>query len=66
MPINFRRDDGRIDFSDMDRMCTCGHPLGEHSAHGARRCFVGQNTRTDGPVCPCEKFRPTRKKHKAT
>lgn len=64
MAIDFRRANGQTDYSDMDRVCACGHPLGEHSAHGARECFVGQNTQLEGPVCECEKFKPTRKKRR--
>jgi hypothetical protein len=62
MANDWRRGNGQYDYSDMDRMCTRGHALGEHSASGTRRCFVGQNTQLDGPMCECEKFKPTRKR----
>jgi hypothetical protein len=56
----FRRDDGKFDYSDMDKMCRCGHRLGVHGAAGPRGCM--NNDCGDGEDCDCEKFRPQRAK----
>lgn len=61
MSATFRRDDGKYDYSKLDRLCVCGHVLGDHSAHTPRPCFVGQNTPAETP-CECLKFRPSRRK----
>lgn len=46
-----REDDGRFAYSNLDRVCTCGHRLGEHAAVGARPpCFED---------CTCKRFEPT-------
>lgn len=49
------RSSGRYVHSDLDQVCTCGHPLGKHSATvvaGSRPCFNGD----DGEACDCERF----------
>lgn len=54
-------DSGRYQHSSVLRLCTCGHPLGMHTAEGdreSRPCIVADFTDEE---CACEKFRPTRK-----
>ena len=48
---------GQYAFSgDMERLCTCGHILGEHIAGGFEcQCVVGRD-------CKCLKFKQSRKK----
>ena len=48
-----RSDGGRYDF-DMDRVCTCGHELGQHYACGPRGCGATEETED----CTCEGFKP--------
>lgn len=49
--------EGRYTFSDMDRMCRCGHTLGQHLA--ARVRDAGK-MRQDCLECDCEVFKPAR------
>jgi hypothetical protein len=57
------RDTGRyMAENNWERLCVCGHTLGDHSAEssgGMRPCFAGD---VEGISCDCEKFR--QKKHK--
>jgi len=43
--------DGRYTFSDMEKVCGCGHTLGVHTADAPHECLE----------CDCETFRPARK-----
>jgi hypothetical protein len=64
-----RADDGRYHYSDMDRMCVCGHDLGCHgiteTGYGAG-CLYGGNQAgvgpDDAPACECRKFKASRRK----
>jgi hypothetical protein len=50
-----RRDSGRYAHAH-DRLCTCGHMLGMHTADATENeqpCLILD--------CPCEKFTPARK-----
>lgn len=61
---HMRRNDGRFDYSDMTRMCTCGHNLGEHGGEHTDRGCVHESDEpdTDGKYgCSCGKFKPARK-----
>lgn len=57
--------DGRL-----ERMCVCGHVLGDHSAGDGKDCLfyslsaAGREGRpgNDKPSCGCERFRQSRKK----
>jgi hypothetical protein len=70
MPVRQERsEDGRYDYGDMDRVCVCGHTLGDHAGGpNPKRCLAHANgsvPRTDAdPDCQCEKFRPKRTKAK--
>ena len=60
-----RTSDGKYTYSDLDRMCVCGHTLGFHTA--ARVKVEGKFQQPCiGPLykyeCDCQCFRPTRKK----
>lgn len=47
--------------NDFDRLCRCGHTLGEH-VDGGFDCIytvAGPVVLRDAPPCPCRKFRPT-------
>lgn len=68
-----REPDGKYAFDgNLDRMCVCGHTLGNHSCgtpadcllyslpEGERKLYPGG----DKPVCGCLKFRLSRKKTK--
>lgn len=51
-----RRSNGRYDLSRLDRRCTCGHTLGEHTAAGEHECVAGYGF----SGCRCDGFRPSR------
>jgi hypothetical protein len=55
------RDRGNGQYAhSADRLCKCGHRLGEHAAEvvdGERPCFHGH-----GEDCECVKFTPAKKK----
>jgi len=53
-----REPDGRF-AAGFDRVCVCGHTLGEHAAANPRPCFHGDFS-TDGSDCDCETFRRKR------
>ncbi len=59
-----RDEAGQYDFSDMDRMCECGHTLGIHSGDRIRvngkrvqPCFSADETHVD---CDCVAFKAVR------
>lgn len=56
-----RQLDGRYDYDNMDRLCKCGHTLGEHFAT-TRACAVG--TDDDREPCTCVKFMPAKNQPK--
>lgn len=69
-----REPNGRYDFDgNLDRLCVCGHRLGDHSAGSPADCVVysfSEADRTkmyngDKPNCGCLKFRLSRKKAKS-
>lgn len=45
---------GQYTFSMMERLCTCGHRLGDHTAEAPHDCIV------DMSGCGCAKFRPAK------
>ena len=56
-----REGDGRYTFSDLDRLCRCGHTLGAHGAIGARGCMADECFEPESDVpCDCAKFKPKR------
>lgn len=66
-----RETDGRYAFDgNLDRMCVCGHQLGNHSAGSPADCLMyslpaieqAQYPGGDKPNCGCCKFRLSRKK----
>ena len=46
---------GRYTYSDLTRVCRCGHPYGDHLAAAPHGCLAGELGH--GP-CPCLEFRP--------
>lgn len=62
-----RADDGRYTFDgNLDRLCVCGHTLGEHSGGAPHDCLVYSYPENDPKHadCDCLKFRPSRRKPK--
>jgi hypothetical protein len=61
--IQNRTRSGRYDYDgDMDRLCVCGHTLGQHAAASPHDCFVNEALGHEGEEnCTCPKFRPARK-----
>lgn len=58
--------DGRFTFdSRMDRLCACGHVLGDHYAAAPHECCIdGDPSHPLYPTgCQCSKFRLSRKKN---
>lgn len=72
--VQRREDNGRFDFdSNLDRLCVCGHRLGDHAAGTSPKdCLVYSFPETDRakmyngdkPNCGCMKFRQSRRKVK--
>lgn len=65
-----READGRFDHAgNWERLCVCGHTLGDHSAGSPADCLMysfSAESRTekvngDKPNCGCQKFRLARK-----
>lgn len=54
-----RSNNGQYTYSSLDRMCVCGHRLGQHLA-GSRKGQAGECDCGEG--CACEKFKATRQK----
>lgn len=54
------RGTGRYSYDGRwDRLCVCGHPLGEHAAErvsGQQPCFHGDAEPSE--PCDCERFTP--------
>lgn len=68
-----REFDGKYAFDgNLDRMCVCGHTLGNHAAGSPADCLLYslpererlQLPGGDKPECGCLKFRLSRKKTK--
>jgi hypothetical protein len=60
-----RSADGRYDYDGrLERLCVCGHTLGDHAAVSPHECF--RHTMSDATAedkqCKCERFRETRRK----
>ncbi len=49
-------DTGRYAFKDMNLMCICGHPLGEHDGERTKDKQYCQNRNNSGDLCECEYF----------
>jgi hypothetical protein len=45
---------GKYTFAQLDALCACGHPLGQHTAEAPHECIAGDFGH--GP-CNCEKFK---------
>lgn len=55
-------------WNDFERLCVCGHTLGQHVA-GGFECLCGPNGIIEHHAetrCECQKFRPSRKKPRPT
>lgn len=64
------RETGRYAFAgDQDRMCTCGHRLGVHTAEPSHECMNGDlgiaHFGATGTPCNCKRFRLSRRKPNA-
>lgn len=53
--MEFRKTNGKYDYSNMDILCTCGHSLGLHIAEAPRVCG---NNGTGLVDCDCKQFKP--------
>lgn len=59
--MNREHGSGQYTYSNLDRMCICGHTLGKHNAERTKHdgkvfqpCFNGD----DGEPCDCLRFTP--------
>ena len=66
-----RNGDGRYTYSRFDRLCTCGHTLGVHTAERVKTpegtmqpCIVHEEFGWKLFHCDCECFKPERKAKK--
>ena len=65
-----RTADGQYTFDKMDRLCTCGHKLGVHTAARAKNsdgvyeqpCMAADEPPYDVEHCDCDCFKPARKR----
>jgi hypothetical protein len=56
------RKTGRYGFEGQrDRLCVCGHTLGQHTAEAPHSCIVG-DFEEKGCETDCERFRPAKAK----
>jgi hypothetical protein len=58
------RRNGQYTFEgDFDRLCTCGHTLGVHTAEAPHECINGDVDLegATGEQCDCAKFKPSKK-----
>ena len=54
-----RDSEGRYTYENRwERLCTCGHTLGNHTAVAPHTCIEGDFSAVS---CSCAKFRPSRK-----
>jgi hypothetical protein len=56
-------EDGRYTYSKLDRVCTCGHTLGVHTAarsRGSQPCLAYDEGVAEEP-CDCDCFTPARR-----
>lgn len=53
---NRELDTGRYAFTNMNLMCICGHPLGEHDGERTKDKQYCQNINEYGNLCDCEFF----------
>lgn len=71
MLIRKREHDGKYAFDgNLDRLCVCGHTLGDHASGSPADCLVysfsgsdrAKMVNGDKPNCGCLKFRLSRRK----
>jgi hypothetical protein len=58
-----RAQDGKYTFDgNLERLCVCGHELGNHSGEAPHDCLCPTFSIRDPrrAACNCEKFRPAR------
>lgn len=60
-----RSQDGRCDLDGrLDRVCVCGHTLGDHAAVSPHECFrhTFADVTAEDKRCKCPKFRERKRK----